>query len=187
MKVNFLLFLIYFFFTAYNASANALNEERTDTLQQNYYQKILGTTPDENSRLRLWDKIIEWLGTPYRYGGKSKKGIDCSGFVSKIYKSAFQINLLGSSSNIFTQVKKVEKGNLQEGDILFFKIRNDKISHVGIYLKDNKFAHASSSRGIVINDLRENYYQKRFFTAGRHVIVNSFQALELLNSKPYQF
>lgn len=64
-------------------------------------------------------------------------------------------------------VKKVPKEELKDGDIVFFKINGNKISHVGIYIGDNKFIHASTKRGVVINDLNEVYYKKYFYTGGR--------------------
>ncbi len=77
------------------------------------------------------------------------------------------INLSGGSTDIWTQVKPIEKSDLQEGDILFFKIKKGKISHVGIYLGNNKFAHASVAEGVIISDLDEAYYKKYFYKGGR--------------------
>jgi len=75
--------------------------------------------------------------------------------------------LSGGSKDLYPLMDTVPRDSLQEGDILFFKIRKGQISHVGIYLGNNKFAHASVHRGVVINDLNEEYYRKYFFRAGR--------------------
>lgn len=115
----------------------------------------------------LYYQVYDWIGTRYKYSGESKKGIDCSGFVSEMYKNVYCINLSGGSSDIWTQVIPVEKCDLKEGDILFFKIRKGHISHVGIFLANNKFAHASVKSGVIISDMDEAYYKKYFFKGGR--------------------
>ena len=123
--------------------------------------------PDSACSPHLYYQVYDWLGTRYKYSGNSKKGIDCSGFVSEMYRNTYCIELNGSSGSIYTQVKPVEKDNLQEGDILFFKIRRNQISHVGVYLGNNKFAHASVHSGVVVSDLEEKYYKKYFYKGGR--------------------
>jgi lipoprotein Spr len=115
----------------------------------------------------LYYQVYDWLGTRYKYSGNSKKGIDCSGFVSEMYRHTYCIQLNGSSGSIFNQVKPVEKPELKEGDILFFKIRKNQISHVGVYLGNNKFAHASVHSGVIVSDLDEQYYKKHFYKGGR--------------------
>jgi len=112
---------------------------------------------------------FEWIGTKYKYAGESKKGVDCSGFVAEIYKNVYGIQLAGGSKDIYTQVKPLEKDELKEGDLVFFKIKRDKISHVGIYLSNNKFVHASVHSGVVVSDLDEPYYKEYFFEGGRIV------------------
>jgi lipoprotein Spr len=130
----------------------------------NYQLKI-----DSAYSAYLYYQVYDWVGTRYKYSGESKKGIDCSGFVSEMYQKVYCINLTGGSKDIYTQVKEkeIEKSELKEGDILFFKIRKGQISHVGIYLGNNKFAHASVHSGVIISDLDEAYYKKYFFKGGR--------------------
>lgn len=123
--------------------------------------------PDSAVTPYLYYQVYDWVGTRYKYSGNSKKGIDCSGFVSEMYKNTYCIDLSGSSGSIFTQVKPVEKVELKEGDILFFKIRKKQISHVGVYLGNNKFAHASVHSGVIVSDLDEEYYKKYFYKGGR--------------------
>lgn len=154
-------------------SASALNEE-VMFLQQ--YSKILGYNVDTFCNRTLITTVADWLGTPYRHAGYSKAGIDCSGFVSKMYKEIFNIDLTHSSSAMIYQMKeRVKKTELQEGDILFFRIHGKRISHVGMYLGDNKFVHASSYRGIVVDDLRSPYYMKAYYTAGRPAIPDQIE------------
>jgi lipoprotein Spr len=123
--------------------------------------------PDSAATPYLYYQVYDWIGTRYKYAGHSKKGIDCSGFVSEVYRSTYCINLSGGSKDIWPVVKPVAKDSLKEGDIVFFKIKKGQISHVGVYLGNNKFAHASVRQGVIISDLDEEYYKKYFFKGGR--------------------
>lgn len=131
------------------------------------YSKILETNKENIINLKLYTFIDEWYGTPYKYGGKSKKGADCSGFTSVLYKEVYGKEVSGSSASIFTQCKPLSKKELQEGDLVFFRIDSKTISHVGVYLQNNKFVHATTKAGVMINDLNEEYYKKYFGGAGR--------------------
>lgn len=123
----------------------------------------LSPTPD------LYSEIFRWYRTCYRYGGNSSRGIDCSHFVNMLYEKIYGRKLQSSSASIFTQCKPLKGGiaRAQEGDLLFFKIRKKRISHIGLYLQNGKFAHASTQAGVIISDLDEPYYKKRFYKAGR--------------------
>ncbi len=131
-----------------------------------YYESFC-LMPDSAVSPYLYSQVYEWIGTPYKYAGRTKKGIDCSDFVNEMYKNIYCINLSGGAGDIWKAVKPIEKVDLQEGDILFFKIKKGQISHVGIYLGNNKFAHASVQTGVTINDLDEAYYKKFFYKGGR--------------------
>lgn len=118
----------------------------------------------------LYNEIKSWLGTPYSGGGHTKQvGADCSGFVMELYLTVYNIPLERRGGlQYYNNCTPIDKEDLREGDLVFFNNgEGGKISHVGIYLKDNKFAHASSSRGVVIDDLTAKYYVKHFFAAGR--------------------
>ena len=121
--------------------------------------------------LRLYYEVFKWYHTCYRYGGNTDHGIDCSHFVNMLYEKLYGKTLGPSAGAILTQCKLLKKGlaDVQEGDIVFFKIKKGQISHVGIYLQNNKFAHASVHSGVVISDMDEPYYKKRFYKAGRVV------------------
>jgi len=84
-----------------------------------------------------------------------------------LYKTSFDITLAQSAADIYKEVKPVKKSALKEGDLVFFKINKKKISHVGVYIGNNKFVHASVQSGVVISDLDEPYYKKYFYKAGR--------------------
>lgn len=155
-------------------TVNAVNPlpDSTDTiapahnqLQQFFLSKNLPV--DSAKTPYLYYQVYDWLGTKYKYAGNSKKGIDCSGFVSEMYRDVYCIQLSGGSKDIFPLVTPVERTDLQEGDILFFKIKKGQISHVGVYLGNNKFAHASVKAGVIISDLDEDYYKRYFYKGGR--------------------
>lgn len=121
---------------------------------------------------KLYREIKGWLGTPYRYAGNTKRGVDCSGFVLQIYKAVYKKTIERNSAKIFEKnCKLIDVDDLREGDLVFYcTSRNTKkINHVGIYLKDNKFAHASSSSGVKISDITEDYFINHFYAAGRVV------------------
>lgn len=134
---------------------------------QKKYAEILSVDEDKIDNLKLYTFIDEWYGVPYKYGGKNKSGIDCSNFTSTLYNFVYNKPINGSSSSIFNQCKVISKNNLEEGDLVFFKIDNDNISHIGVYLQNNKFVHATTKKGVMIDDLDEAYYKKYFYKCGR--------------------
>lgn len=118
---------------------------------------------------RLYIEASEWMGAPYRSGGHSKHGTDCSGLTTQLYRKVYKVKLERSSNQQLKQSKKVLKRNLNEGDLVFFSNQSSskKVGHVGVYLKDGKFIHASSSKGVMISKLNEPYYEKRWIQGGR--------------------
>ncbi len=116
----------------------------------------------------LMSKIIEYINTPYLYGGTSKSGIDCSAFVQSVIYQAFGIALPRTSLEQSTVGDDVNPEDLQFGDLLFFDtMSKGRVSHVGIYLKDGYFAHSGSRTGVAIADLRSDYYTSKFLKAKR--------------------
>lgn len=115
-------------------------------------------------------EIIKYLNTPYKFGGNSKDGIDCSAFTQKVYSDCVSISLLRTAKDQYSEGTPVENvDNLKFGDLIFFNTRrNVKPGHVGIYLGDNLFAHASSKQGVTVSSLSSEYYSKRFM-GGRRI------------------
>ncbi|QTA90081.1 C40 family peptidase [Desulfonema magnum] len=145
----------------------AVSVTSRDLLFYSKYSKKLGINFNGTENRDLLMSVDKWLGTRYKWGGCSKYGIDCSCFVKSVYKDVYGINLNRTSRSMYyNDLIPIQKSELQEGDILCFKMEGKKISHVGIYLKNNKFAHAIK-KGVTIGDLSKNYYKKRFFAAGR--------------------
>lgn len=130
----------------------------------------LGIDIDLEDNHRLYVESAEWLGTPYRLNGNSKRGVDCSGLTSHLYKKVYHKQLQRNSDDQRTRdCRKVSKNNLREGDLVFFHNGRQKrtASHVGIYLKDNRFIHASTRRGVIVSHLNEPYYRKHWLSGGR--------------------
>lgn len=111
--------------------------------------------------------VDDWLGVPHRIGGKSKAGIDCSGLVTAILKDVYRLNFSGSSYTMAEHVEPLRREELREGDLVFFKINSSRVSHVGLYLSDNYFVHATLRRGVMISSLDEDYYKKYYSSSGR--------------------
>lgn len=121
--------------------------------------------------------VGELLGTRYKYAGSSpQEGFDCSGFARYVFAQLFGVELNRRSADQATQGSKIAKDKLREGDLVFFKTNGKSISHVGIYIGDGQFVHASTKRGIVITDMDDSYYAKRYVTARR--ILTEEQYLE---------
>lgn len=150
-----------------NTDTKASETRAAEKKLQEKYSTVLGVDEDKISNIKLYRFIEDWYGVPYKYAGKSKSGIDCSGFTCVLYNDVYSAVLQGSAATLYTGCTVIKKDELREGDLVFFKIDKDKISHVGIYLHNNKFVHASSSKGIIISDLEDAYYKKYFFRAGR--------------------
>ncbi len=123
---------------------------------------------ESSDEVGLYDFIDEWEGTPHVMGGNTLKGVDCSGFVIQCYLQVYKTEFIGRrAEDLFGESTPVKRKDLREGDMVFFKINGRRIDHVGIYLGNGDFVHASSSRGVMISNLSEAYYDKRFFMGGR--------------------
>ena len=111
--------------------------------------------------------ISDWYGVTYRYGGADKHGIDCSHFAAKLYADVYNKKIAGAANTIEPLTATVKTTDMQEGDLVFFKIQQNKVSHIGVYIGNNKFVHASTKCGVIISDLDEPYYKKYFYKAGK--------------------
>ncbi|MCK7555876.1 NlpC/P60 family protein [Chitinophaga sedimenti] len=123
---------------------------------------------EDVTNAKLFGFIEEWWGTPYRLGGNTRSGIDCSHFATnmllEVFKSAINY---GNSADLYAQSRRLSRRELQYGDLVFFKINRKSVSHVGVYLENDRFVHASVSSGVMISDLNEDYWKKYFIGGGR--------------------
>lgn len=133
------------------------------------YAILLDVPVEEITDFNTIEFIDGWYGTRYRYGGNDKTGVDCSGFTTAFIGFLFNLTIPRTSSEQYKQSKRIKKADLQEGDLVFFYTRGRRngVSHVGIYLRNNKFVHASTSSGVVISDLDDEYFARNYAGAGR--------------------
>ena len=130
----------------------------------------LGIDIEMDDNHALYVESANWIGVPYRGGGTTKRGVDCSGLTSAIYSKVYRKDLERNSDDQRKKdCKKVKKGKLREGDLVFFHNGRKKkqATHVGIYLKDRKFIHATTSQGVIVSSLYEDYWKKHWLSGGR--------------------
>ena len=149
------------------AMSSKYNSQTIERLSKQYGLRL---TPADN--ISLYDAGSKWLGVKYRYGGNTKNGVDCSGLVCILYQQVYGIKLERSTANILKKnCTNVNRNNIREGELVFFRSSASAQSrlptHVGIYLKNGKFIHASSSKGVMVSSLSEPYYIQTWITGGR--------------------
>ncbi|MBT4096989.1 MAG: hypothetical protein HOM68_08560 [Gemmatimonadetes bacterium] len=118
---------------------------------------------------RLMGVIEGYLGIPYLWGGTTRRGMDCSALTRAVVREAYGVELPRTSRQMYELGKPTDRQKLRAGDLVFFRIDDSGpgVSHVGIYVGDGQFAHASSSRGAVIDPLGSSYFDKRYAGARR--------------------
>ena len=141
----------------------------TTQTAQNHEEQPRGGGKQKGRAGHLLDVARSWIGTPYRYGGNDRKGIDCSGFTCAVFDTALGIKLPRSSREQAEFCRPLKRNALKAGDLVFFSARagGDRINHVAIYMGDNTIIHATTSRGVIISDLDENYWKTHYRCAGR--------------------
>ena len=132
-----------------------------------HYEDYEGTSAVTTEREDLVALAQEWLGTRYRYGGSSKSGTDCSGFTMAVFKE-FGYSLYHGAADQYRSATPITDEERDMGDLVFFSFYGDgRIAHVGIYIGNGLFIHASTSRGVIISSVYESYYAKNYVGAVR--------------------
>lgn len=169
MKFQFVVLLLTLFHLQGEAqSADDSLNVSIDTLAVDSFFKAHSIDLALADNPQLYYEVYSHYGTCYRYGSSGSGSFDCSGFVRTIFKKVYNKEVPHSSAGMYPLCKPMPKSEVPaEGDLVFFKIHRKRISHVGIYLQHNKFAHASTRSGIVISDLDEPYYKRTFYKAAR--------------------
>lgn len=145
------------------------NIEKGDPLQFKYAIKM-NVEVERLVNADLYRFIDNWWGTPYRMGGSTQQGVDCSAFTQTLMSVIYGQEIPRTAQGQKDFCSPADLNDLQEGDLIFFKTRKGReITHVGIYLQDDQFVHASSSNGVMISSLREPYWSRNFVSAGRIV------------------
>ncbi len=130
------------------------------------YSALIGVDESNITNARLYAFIDQWMGTPYRFGGLDKDGVDCSGFALLLEQQVYGINMPRMTSQQVTVIKRKYEEQLQEGDLVFFDFDGKKFSHVGIYLQNDYVVHASTKKGIMLVKLHDPSMYKYFSRCG---------------------
>src|SRR5688572_27853840 len=130
------------------------------------YSVLLNTPAEEVKNTRMFEFIDGWYGTPYRLGGTTKKGVDCSAFSQFLFASVYGLTIPRTAREQYDLTNRISRTELKQGDLIFFNTRGG-VSHVGIYLQNNKFVHASTSGGVMISDIFDEYWARKFVGVGR--------------------
>ena len=146
---------------------DAAHQPSKNSDHNNVLQQKLGVSEAEIKKSKLLQFVSDWYGVPYKYGGCQKTGVDCSCFTSLLCEKVYQLKMPRSASDMYKECVKVTPSEMREGDLVFFKIDGNSISHVGVYLRDKLFVHSSTSKGVIINSMDEAYYKKFFHSGGR--------------------
>lgn len=114
-------------------------------------------------------EVYEWIGTPYRYAGTTKRGVDCSGLVNAVYEK-FKLDLPRRASELYRKGRAITREQLRPADLVFFaNTAGPGISHVGIYVGDDRFVHSSTRAGVIVSSLDDSYYARHY--AGARMII----------------
>lgn len=151
-------------------AVNGGNIERADWLQLKY-GILLDATVETLTNLDLLKLIDEWYGTTYCMGGSTKDCIDCSAFTHIIMRNVYNVNVPRTADEQYKASQHINLEDLNEGDLVFFNTNGGSdMSHVGVYMLNNKFVHAATSGGVMVSDLNDSYWKPRYRAAGRFVL-----------------
>jgi cell wall-associated NlpC family hydrolase len=140
----------------------------SDNVVGNKYAEMIGLDQNVNTNKQLYRFIDKWHGTNYRYGGQTIAGIDCSGFSQKLYEEVYHTELTRTAQDQYNNSKREKKADsAEEGDLVFFRERGKRITHVGVYLANKYFIHSSTSSGVMISNLDEEHWHKHFVGIGK--------------------
>lgn len=150
-----------------SSESSVSNTSKKDNSEISKKASIKKTAEIKNNSKKSFEEFIKpWLGTRYKFGGASRSGTDCSGYVMQIYKTKLNINLPHNAAAMYKMGGAVKFNQWKEGDLIFFG-NLWGINHVGIYLNGNRFTHASSSQGVTITPMETEYWKSRYKGARR--------------------
>jgi len=167
--------------TKSNNSGSEFDEEPIEEIPVNLDNFISKNPTRNGSNVQLTDRekllyeVVKYINTPYQYGGANNNGIDCSAFTQNVFSKSINYSLPRTASQQFNIGSEISsESNLIFGDLIFFNTtKNNYPGHVGIYLGEGLFAHSSSSRGVTISSIKNNYYQTRFVGGRRAVKISN--------------
>lgn len=130
------------------------------------YADMIGVDVGDIHNIELYQYIDQWMGIPHRLGGQDRRGIDCSAFANQLVREVYGKDLPRTAEDMSKIVKRKYENQLKEGDLVFFKFGGRRFDHVGIYLGNSRFVHVSTSKGVIISNLKDPWYYKYFSRAG---------------------
>ena len=148
---------------------------RSEKAAKSYRSKSTKSTPLATAarltspiKLSMLKSINRYRGVPYKWGGATMKGMDCSGFTMKVFGESANLSIPHNAKAQYKLGAKINRRQLKFGDLVFFRdIQSKGVSHVGIYIGDETFVHASLSKGVINSSMNQDYYKKRYVTARR--------------------
>ncbi|MEJ6982366.1 NlpC/P60 family protein [Pedobacter sp. P351] len=172
-KLNFLsiLFIGALVFTSCKSSkiltdaSTARNKDFKGNVQERY-AALMNVDEKDIRNEKLYRFIDDWMGVPNVPGRMDKKGADCSGFTVLLQKEIYNRQLPRTASQMAESIKRKYEDELKEGDLVFFNFNGQKFNHVGIYLQNNRFVHVSTSKGVIVSNLKDPWYYKYFSRGG---------------------
>lgn len=159
LKTTLFILITFFVFTGCSLTQGSFQSKQM-------VKKPLTIQPSNPISEVLMTQYKEWKGVKYKYGGNSKKGIDCSAFIQKTFQTKLNTQIPRTTWYQSKVGKKVSKKEAKTGDLVFFKTGR-KSRHVGIYLEDGKFLHVSQKKGVIISTLENVYFKKHFWKVQR--------------------
>lgn len=145
--------------------SSARNKSFSGSVKERY-ASLLNVSEKDIVNEKLYRFIDDWMGVPNVPGKMDKKGADCSGFTILLQKEIYNRQLPRTARQMAETVKRKYEQELQEGDLVFFDFSGQKFSHVGVYLKNNRFVHVSTSKGVIVSNLKDSWYYKYFSRCG---------------------
>src|SRR5690606_13643106 len=130
------------------------------------YADIIGVDVSDIENIELYRYIDEWMGIPHRLGGQDRRGIDCSAFANQLVREVYGKQLPRTADDMSKIIKRKYENQLKEWDLVFFKFGGRRFDHVGIYLGNSRFVHVSTSKGVIISNLKDPLYYQYFSRGG---------------------
>lgn len=150
------------------AKESTVSFENADALQIKY-ATVFDASVDKMTNTQMLQSIEQWWGTKYCLGGSTKNCVDCSAFTQSVLRDVYSVEMPRTAQEQYEATERIEQEDLKEGDLVFFYTSGRRISHVGVYIMNNKFVHAAVSQGVSVSDLNDTYWKARYRGAGRIV------------------
>jgi probable lipoprotein NlpC len=174
ISIRYVLYFMLFIslsFTACKSKKNLVKRRKVELVKPSpkiaaKYAEEMNVSKNSIKNGRLYGFIADWEGTKYEYGGLDKRGIDCSGLVFQLYQDVYQKQIPRTTLQQVEIIKRKYENQLKEGDLVFFDFDGKQFSHVGVYLQNGYYVHASTRKGVMIEKLRNPYTYKYFSRGG---------------------